>query len=137
MRIHSLILLFAGAMFATETFARDNMPATADGERQWLSIPQIYLKLEAAGYGNVEKIERESGRYEVKATDRNGQRVKLFVHPQTGEVMDRRQRGARADKYDGNDSASGQRNSAECNERRCRDDLPQQGGVAKPSGAPT
>ncbi|MDO8990627.1 MAG: PepSY domain-containing protein [Sideroxyarcus sp.] len=134
MRIHSQILLFAGAMFATTTFAGDNNPTAAGGERQWLSISQIYLKLEAVGYGNVEKIEREGGSYEVKATDRNGQRVKLFVHPQTGEIVDRRQHGARADKYGGNNSASGQRNSADCNERRCRDDLPQQGGAASPAG---
>ncbi|WP_353739902.1 PepSY domain-containing protein, partial [Accumulibacter sp.] len=36
---------------------------------------QVHQKLEAAGYRNVEKIEREHGVYEARATDRNGVRV--------------------------------------------------------------
>lgn len=68
----------------------------------------MHARLESAGYRNIEKIERESGSYEIKAIDRNGQRVKLYVHSQTGEVMNRRYRDARhdttRDKYDKSDS---------------------------------
>jgi hypothetical protein len=93
--------------------------ATATAEQSWLPIPQIYARLEAAGYRNIEKIEREHGTYEVRATDRQGARVRLDVHPQTGAILER---GARRQAQDGTDSR--QRPSANCNERRCRDDRP-------------
>jgi len=92
--------------------------AAATTEQPWLPIPQIYAKLEAAGYRNIEKIEREHGTYEVRATDRQGARVRLDVHPQTGAILER---GARRQAQDG---TGRQRPSAECNERRCRDDMP-------------
>ena len=92
---------------------------TATAEQPWLPIPQIYTRLEAAGYRNIEKIEREHGTYEVRATDRLGARVRLDVHPQTGAILER---GAHRKAQDGTDSR--QRPSANCNERRCRDDLP-------------
>ena len=91
-------------------------------EQPWLSIPQIIGKLEAAGYRNIEKIEREHGSYEVRATNRNGQRSKLYVHPQTGEVISDRQRERKYERSEREWRGAG---SADCNERRCRDDLPQ------------
>lgn len=91
----------------------------ATTEQPWLPIPQIYAKLEAAGYRNIEKIEREHGTYEVRATDRQGARVRLDVHPQTGAILER---GARRSAPDSTERR--QRPAAECNERRCRDDMP-------------
>jgi uncharacterized membrane protein YkoI len=44
-------------------------------------------KLEAAGYTDFREIEREKNKYEVKATDPQGQRVELDVDPVTGEVL--------------------------------------------------
>jgi hypothetical protein len=55
----------------------------------------------------------------VRATDRQGARVRLDVHPQTGAILER---SARRQAHDGTDNL--QRPSANCNERRCRDDLP-------------
>jgi len=139
MRIMTIASLIAVGVFATASFAQDNR-AAGNGERQWLSIPQVHAKLEAAGYRNIEKIERERGSYEAKAIDRNGARVKLYLHPQTGEIIDRRERSASRDKYDKNDkndargASSGQRNAADCNERRCRDDLPKPGVATPPAG---
>jgi hypothetical protein len=98
--------------------ASDHRTAAAT-EQPWLPIPQIYAKLEAAGYRNIEKIEREHGSYEVRATDRQGARVRLDVHPQTGVILER---GARRPAIDSTERR--QRPPAECNERRCRDDLP-------------
>jgi len=132
MRTLNIVSLIVLGIFATSSFARDNLPA--DSRSQWLSIPQIYNKLEAAGYRNVEKIERERGSYEIKATDRNGERIRLRLHPQTGEIIDQRQRSSKRDRYNGRNLSSGQRNSAECNERRCRDDLPQPGAATPPTG---
>lgn len=111
-----------GAMLAP-SFAGENRTAPA-GERQWLSIPQIHQKLEAAGYRQIEKIERERGGYEARATDRQGERIKLYINPQTGEIIDRGSHGKRARGAQGT-SGDSRRNSADCNERRCRDDLAQ------------
>lgn len=120
----TVIAIPAALSFAAATpSATENNPATA--APQWLSIAQVYSQLEAAGYRNIEKIEREHGSYEVKATNRDGQRVKLYVHPQTGAVLDTRQRKARGEEQGsgwgwGNPGKPG----VECSQRRCRDDMP-------------
>lgn len=113
--------LIGGASALLPAFAADSRGTPPQTERQWLSIGEVHQKLEAAGYRKVEKIEREHGVYEARATDRNGARVKLRIHPQTGEITDRGDRhdGARKREYDG-----GGKSSPDCNKRRCRDDLP-------------
>lgn len=122
MRPLTIASLLATVFFSTSSYAQDARSASAD-KAKWLSIPEVHAKLESAGYRNIEKIERESGSYEVKATDQVSQRIKLYVHPQTGEVLEQRKR----DKYGSGYAKGNQRNAADCNERRCRDDLPQQG----------
>lgn len=113
--------LIAGGIALTPSFAGESRNSSSGaGERQWLSISQISTRIEAAGYRNVEKIEREHGVYEARATDRNGTRVKLHINPQTGEISNRsdheqRQEGSKRDR----DSAS---SSTNCNKRRCRDE---------------
>lgn len=51
-----------------------------------LTIPQVLDKLEAAGYRNIQKIEAQRDRFEVYATNREGQRVELEVDSITGQV---------------------------------------------------
>lgn len=121
--------LVVGSTLLVGNFAFAGESRSAAGERQWLSIGQIHDKLEAAGYRQIEKIERERGSYEARATDRNGERIKLHLNPQTGEIIDQRAR-----KHDrGNrDDRDDRRDSADCNKRRCRDDLPQKAGAAAP-----
>ncbi len=126
MRTLTIAALLATVFFSMSSHAQDGRPASAD-KTKWLSIPEVHARLESAGYRNIEKIERESGSYEVKATDPAGHRLKLYVHPQTGDVINQRQRDAKRDKYDSGNARNMQRNSADCNERRCRDDLPQPG----------
>ncbi len=77
--------LVAGGVLVAPALAQNANPA-ADANGKWLSIPQIHDKLEAAGYGNIDEIERERDGYEVKATDREGQRVELEVDPLTAGV---------------------------------------------------
>lgn len=140
--------LAIGSSLAVSSFAGDGQRVAA-GDRQWLTIPQVHQKLEAAGYRSIEKIERESGGYEVRATDRQGERVKLYLNPQTGEILgqgagkrdgkrdnkhDDKRDSARDNKRDGTDAAKRLRGSGDCNERRCRDDLP--GSGVTPSPAP-
>lgn len=129
MRPLTITALLATVFVSVSSHAQDVRSAKNDTAR-WLSIPEVADRLESAGYRNIEKIEREGGSYEVKAADQAGRRIKLYVHPQTGEVIDQRQR----DKYDGGHAKSNQRSSADCNERRCRDDLPQPGTIQPAAG---
>lgn len=115
-------------LLGNPAFAGDSRGAA--GEGQWLSIGQIHDKLEAAGYRRIEKIERERGGYEARATDRNGERIKLHLNPQTGEVIDQR---ARKHGHGDRDDRDGRRDSADCNKRRCRDDLPPKAAVTAPA----
>ena len=62
-------------------------PAAVAPAAPMLTIRQVYDKMEAAGYRNISEIERSSKHgYEVKAYDPQGQRVKLYVDPQSGAV---------------------------------------------------
>lgn len=79
--------LIGGAYLAPAVFAQTRAGTVATTPAQWLTIPQLYGKLDAAGYTAIDAIEREKDRYEVKATDRDGRRVELEVHPITGEVI--------------------------------------------------
>ena len=45
---------------------------------------QVYDTLTSAGYRNITEIELEHGRYDVKADNPQGQRVKLRVDAQNG-----------------------------------------------------
>lgn len=131
MKLTTLISSFVvGSALLAGNVASAGESRGAAGERQWLSIGQIHDKLEAAGYRQIEKIERERGGYEARATDRNGERIKLHLNPQTGEIVGQRARKhGRGDRDDRNDG----RDSADCNKRRCRDDLPQKAVGAAPA----
>jgi hypothetical protein len=125
--------LLAGGFALAPSFAGETRPAPA-AERQWLSIGQVHQKLEAAGFRNVEKIEREHGVYEARATDRNGARVKLTINPQTGEVTERNEHRKRDREGASGDGRQREGNaSVECNKRRCRDDMPQSPAAAQPA----
>jgi len=129
--------LLAGGVALAPSFAGESRSAPA-AERQWLSIVQVHQKLEAAGFRNVEKIEREHGVYEARATDRNGARVTLHINPQTGEVTERgehrkRDREDASDKVRQREGSASAANSVDCNKRRCRDDMPPRPAVAQPA----
>ncbi len=51
-----------------------------------LTIRDIYDRMEAAGYRDMREIEYSQGRYEVKARNAQGERVKLYVNATTGAV---------------------------------------------------
>lgn len=125
--------LLVGGVVSAPAFADDDRPARTS-ERQWLSIPQVYDKLVAAGYHNIEKIEREDEIYKARATGRDGERTKLYLNPQTGDILDRRQRKSSRNKNGSDSYAQGQRNSPDCNKRRCRDDLPQKDATTQTTG---
>lgn len=84
--------LLGGGLAIAPAFAQTAKPVAATEAKQGMSIARIHEKLTAAGYTKIEKIERERKDFEVKATDKNGKRVKLHVDPQTGDVIDSRQK---------------------------------------------
>lgn len=89
--ISALVLsagLAAGGVFTASLFAQERAGAPPAATAGTLSIVQIHERLEAAGYRNIEKIERERDRYEVDATDRDGRRVELEVDAASGRVID-------------------------------------------------
>ncbi len=51
---------------------------------KWLSESSVKEKLGRLGY-SVREIEAEDGRYEAKATDKQGVKVEIYVNPLTGE----------------------------------------------------
>ncbi len=128
--------MFSAALLAglLATALMLSQPARADDDRggSWLPIPRLIDKLEVAGYRNIEKIEREHGRYEVRATNRQGARSKLLLDARTGEFVGEQRSYERRDVREGrNDRNAG--NGAECNKRRCRDDMP--AAPAAPAGS--
>lgn len=76
----------AGSAILYPVFAQASPPSSSASNTQWLSLPQVQDRVEAAGYRNIEKIEREDNNYEVKATDADGRRVELYLDPVTGEI---------------------------------------------------
>lgn len=86
-------LIGAGAAIAP-AFAQSVTPAaspaaatTPAAQSSWMSLKDVQTKLEAAGYTDFREIERDKNKYEVKATDPQGQRVELAVDPVTGEIL--------------------------------------------------
>ena len=54
---------------------------------KWLSEAAIKSKIGELGY-EVRKIEVEKGCYEVKATDKNGAKVELYLDPASGDIVE-------------------------------------------------
>lgn len=84
-------IIGAGAMFVP-AFAQNAATATTTTtttttQANWMTMEQVQTKLQAAGYRDFEKIERDSNKYEVKATDAQGRRVELDVDPVTGDIL--------------------------------------------------
>ena len=109
-----------GSALLMPAFADDKHNDATSERQQWLSIAQIAAKLESAGYRQIEKIEREGGSYEVRATNQAGERTKMYINPQTGALASQHGKARQGGAADG----AGNQNSANCNERRCRDDFP-------------
>jgi len=90
MNNRKLIALTAAAAIATVSalgsgvaFAQDN----SGSSDQVMSLVKTVQTLEENGYTKIDSIDRDLDRYEVDATDPNGQRVELVVDGRTGEVL--------------------------------------------------
>lgn len=90
--------LLAGGAALAPAFAQTEKSAPPAAARSEMSIGQIHDKLTAAGYVNIDKIERERNAFEVKASDKSGARVKLTVDPQTGNIIEPRRQDRKQDR---------------------------------------
>lgn len=84
-------LIATGALFAPAIAQNDTAQPAAT--TKLLTIGEVHDKLVGQGYRDIEEIDREGRGFEVKATDAQGQRVKLDVDGATGEVRDTRTKG--------------------------------------------
>ena len=84
------LVLSAGILGASAAlvpaFAQSTAVSPAS-QMEGLTMQQVLTKLEAAGYRDFEKIDRERNKYEVKATDAQGQRVELDLDLMTGDIL--------------------------------------------------
>lgn len=127
------VSLVAGGLAPSTALAQTARSAASRDAAQDLSTPRIQEKLTALGYRNIERIKRDHDAFEVRASDRNCERVKLYVDAQTGDIINKHAKNHRRDARDQR-SDDGSRNSADCTKRRCRDDLPQQNAAAALTG---
>ena len=74
-------------------FAQSDQPRVQAGEEATAPAPaipmeQVLAQLKAEGYGEVYEIEREHGKYEVKARNREGRVVELYLDASTGKTLE-------------------------------------------------
>jgi Peptidase propeptide and YPEB domain. len=80
-------IIGAGAMFVPAFAQNAATTTTTTTPANWMTMEQVQTRLESTGYRDFEKIERDSNKYEVKATDAQGRRVELDVDPVTGDIL--------------------------------------------------
>jgi hypothetical protein len=71
---------------ASPALAREEQRCNPAPDATWLTVTQVAERITAQGYSNITGIEHEDRCYEVKATNKDGKRVKLHVDPVSGEI---------------------------------------------------
>lgn len=89
-RRHALIALAAASATGLSTAQAQTASSAPTGAMAptgaKLTIRDIYDRVQAAGLHAIREIEWDDGRYEVKARNAQGERVKLYVNGSTGEI---------------------------------------------------
>lgn len=91
-------LLIGAAAFGPATAQNTGAQATA---QSGLTIGQVHDKLAAQGFRDIDEIDRERDRFEVKAINAEGKRVKLEVDATSGEILDTRSKSDKRDRASG------------------------------------
>ncbi|RPI48632.1 MAG: PepSY domain-containing protein [Betaproteobacteria bacterium] len=113
--------LAAGFAFVP-AFARDGTADTRVETNARLPVLEVRQRLSALGYKDIERIEPESGEYEVRARSSSGERVKLHVDARSGEVVRTKARAHEGEGRVGRSHVEARGATQDCTERRCRDD---------------
>jgi uncharacterized membrane protein YkoI len=73
-------------------FAQSDQPRVQTGEQATpapaIAMEQVLAQLKAEGYSEVYEVEREHGKYEVKAKNRDGRTVELSLDASTGKTLE-------------------------------------------------
>ena len=76
-------------------FAQSDQPAAQAGQEATqaatapaIPMEQVLAQLKAEGYSEINEIEREHGKYEVKARNRDGRTIELYLDAATGKVLE-------------------------------------------------
>ncbi|MES0882973.1 PepSY domain-containing protein [Roseibium sp. SCP14] len=85
---YSLIVWF----FTIPASATGLFECEATEKSAWLSETEVTAKLTAEGW-DVRRMKEDGGCWEVYGTTPEGQRVEVYVHPVSGEVLLINQRG--------------------------------------------
>ena len=81
-----------GLGIVQDAFAQSDQPARQTGEQAApapaIPMEQVLAQLKAEGYSEVYEIEREHGKYEVAAKNRDGRTVELSLDASTGKTLE-------------------------------------------------
>ena len=83
-----IAILFALAA-AAPARAEEDQSCGAAPKAEWLTEEAIRAKGVALGY-EVRRVKVEDGCYELYGVDKNGARAEIYLHPVTGEIVDRK-----------------------------------------------
>ena len=81
------VSLAVGALAGTSVLAQDARTDARVEANARLSIAQVYERMTALGYKDIDEIERDGGVYEIEARTSAGERVKLHVDARSGEIL--------------------------------------------------
>lgn len=93
--------LIAGGATIAPAMAQSAATQSSAQAQAELTLGQVYDKLVAQGFRDIDEIERERDRFEVKATNAEGKRVKLEVDAKSGEILDTRSKSDKRDRASG------------------------------------
>lgn len=99
--------IVAGGASLLPAFAQGAGTVAGAPAKNELTMGQIHDKVTAMGYQDIDKIERERNAFEVKARDKNGAKVKLYLDPQTGEVIDSSRKNDKRERRTRDDAGAG------------------------------
>jgi hypothetical protein len=77
----------AALLSAVACQAHADEHCTTEPRDKWISTADMKTKVEQKGM-TVQRIETDDGCYEVRATSKAGDRIKLKLHPVTAAVME-------------------------------------------------
>jgi hypothetical protein len=87
MRINIILLALAAVLSSWDfAVAGEREVRQSTTHPRWLGKAEVELRVAELGY-SVRKIKSGVGRYEVKATAKDGRDVELFVDPWTGAIV--------------------------------------------------
>lgn len=84
--IMSSILTLFTATAALASSNDDDKKYYSSGNIEWMSIDNAKANARKLGY-EVRYIERDDGYYEIKAIDKNGRSVEIYMHPSSGKII--------------------------------------------------